>query len=258
MIQKVVMIGAGNLATQLSLALHENGIEILQVYSRTVESAGALALMVNASFTNSIKDIKREADLYIFALSDKALQPMLDELPVPIGRVVHTAGSIPAEVFENYAENYGVFYPLQTFSKERKVDFSNIPICIESNNMEFQEDLIELAKRISKSVHVINSDQRKQLHLAAVFTCNFTNHMYCIGQKLLQEKDVDFELLKPLIAETAQKALQLDPMSAQTGPAVRFDEEIMSSHEKALKNTPVFQKLYRFVSESIYKMHKSK
>lgn len=258
MIQKVVMIGAGNLATQLSLALHENGIEILQVYSRTVESAGALALMVNASFTNSIKDIKREADLYIFALSDKALQPMLDELPVPIGRVVHTAGSIPAEVFENYAESYGVFYPLQTFSKERKVDFSNIPICIESNNMEFQENLIELAKRISKSVHVINSDQRKQLHLAAVFTCNFTNHMYCIGQKLLQEKDVDFELLKPLIAETAQKALQLDPMSAQTGPAVRFDEEIMSSHEKALKNTPVFQKLYRFVSESIYKMHKSK
>jgi predicted short-subunit dehydrogenase-like oxidoreductase (DUF2520 family) len=258
MIQKVVMIGAGNLATQLSLALHENGIEILQVYSRTVESAKALALKVNASFTNSITDIEREADLYVFALSDKALQPILDGLSVPIGRVVHTAGSIPAAVFDNYAESYGVFYPLQTFSKERKVDFSDIPICIESNNMEFQENLIALAKQISKSVHVINSDQRKQLHLAAVFTCNFTNHMYCIGQKLLQEKDVDFELLKPLIAETAQKVLQLDPMLAQTGPAVRFDEEIMSSHEKALKNTPVFQKLYRFVSESIYKMHKSK
>ena len=252
------MIGAGNLATQLSLAFHENGIEISQVYSRTIKSAKALAVKVNASFTNSSKDIERKADLYVFALSDKALQPMLDKLSVPIGKVVHTAGSIPVVVFENYAEIYGVFYPLQTFSKQRKVDFSDIPICIESNNMEFHEDLIALAQRISKSVHVINSDQRKQLHLAAVFTCNFTNHMYCIGQKLLDEKDVDFELLKPLIAETAQKVLQLDPLSAQTGPAVRFDEEIMSSHEKALKNTPDFQKLYRFVSESIYKMHKGK
>ncbi len=258
MIQKIVMIGAGNLATQLSLALHENGIEILQVYSRTIESAKALALMVNASFTNSIKDIEREADLCIFALSDKALLPILDELLVPIGKVVHTAGSIPVDIFENYTENHGVFYPLQTFSKERKIDFSDIPICIESNNMDFQADLIALAQRISKSIHLINSEQRKQLHLAAVFTCNFTNHMYCIGQKLLEEKDVDFELLKPLIAETAQKVLQLDPIYAQTGPAVRFDEEIMSSHEKALKYTPDFQKLYRFVSKSIYKMHKNK
>ncbi|MFA9370358.1 MAG: Rossmann-like and DUF2520 domain-containing protein [Labilibaculum antarcticum] len=258
MIQKVVMIGAGNLANQLSLALHENGIEILQVYSRTVESAKALAEKLNCKYTISVKEIEKNADLYVFALSDKALQPILDGLPVPIGKVVHTAGSIPVEVFENYAEFYGVFYPLQTFSKERKVDFSDIPICIESNNMEFQENLIALAKRISKSVHVISSDQRKQLHLAAVFTCNFTNHMYCIGQKLLEEKDVDFELLKPLIQETAQKALQLNPLSAQTGPAVRFDEEIMSSHEKALENTPDFKKLYSFVSESIYKMHKSK
>lgn len=258
MIEKVVILGAGNLATQLSLALHENGIEILQVYSRTIESAGALALKVNASFTNSIKDIEREADLFIFALSDKALQPILDELSIPVGKVVHTAGSIPADIFENYAEDYGVFYPLQTFSKQRKVDFSDIPICIESNNMEFHEDLIALAQRISKSVHVINSDQRKQLHLAAVFTCNFANHMYSIGQELLAEKEVDFELLKPLIIETAHKVLQLDPVLAQTGPAIRFDEEIMSSHEKALKNTPDFQKMYRFVSESIYKMHSEK
>ena len=258
MIEKVVILGAGNLATQLSLALHENGIEILQVYSRTIESAGALALKVNASFTNSIKDIKREADLFIFALSDKALQPILDKLSIPVGKVVHTAGSIPVGVFENYAENYGVFYPLQTFSKNRKVDFQEIPICIESNNIQLQEDLIVLAKRISGTVHLITSEQRKQLHLAAVFTCNFANHMYSIGQELLAEKEVDFELLKPLIAETAHKVLQLDPVLAQTGPAIRFDEEIMSSHEKALKNTPDFQKMYRFVSESIYKMHSEK
>ena len=258
MIEKVVIIGAGNLATQLSLALHENGIEILQVYSRTVESAKVLAEQLDCRFTTSINKIGKNADLYIFALSDKALQPILDKLSIPIGKVVHTAGSISLDIFENYAENYGVFYPLQTFSKERKVDFSDIPICIESNNMEFQEDLIVLAQRISKSVYLITSEQRKQLHLAAVFTCNFANHMYSIGQELLAEKDVDFKLLKPLIAETAQKVLQLDPLSAQTGPAVRFDEEIMSSHENALKNTPDFQKLYRFVSESIFKMHSEK
>ncbi|WP_321321186.1 DUF2520 domain-containing protein [Labilibaculum sp.] len=258
MIQKVVMIGAGNLATQLSLALHEHGIEILQVYSRTVESAKVLAGKLDCSFTISVKKIEKNADLYIFAVSDKALQPILDKWSVPIGNSVHTAGSIPADIFDNYAEDYGVFYPLQTFSKERKVDFSNVPICIESNSLKLQADLIELAGQISNSAHLVNSEQRKQLHLAAVFTCNFTNHMYSIGQKLLAEKDVDYELLKPLILETAQKALQLDPVSAQTGPAVRFDEEIMNSHEKALKHSPVFQKLYRFVSESIYKMHKGK
>lgn len=258
MIEKVIILGAGNLATQLSLAFHENGIEILQVYSRTIESAKALATQLDCGFTTSVNKIESNADLYIFALSDKALQPILDELSIPIGKVVHTAGSIPVTIFENCAENYGVFYPLQTFSKNRKVNFLDIPICIESNNIQFQEDLIALAQLISQSVHLINSDQRKQLHLAAVFTCNFANHMYSIGQELLAEKDVDFELLKPLIAETAHKALQLDPVSAQTGPAVRFDEEIMSSHENALKNTPDFQKLYRFVSESIFKMHSEK
>ena len=255
MIEKVVVIGAGNLATQLSLTLHEKGIEILQVYSRTEESARTLAEKVNANFTNTVTEIVRKADLYIFALSDKALGPVLEEMIVPIGRVVHTAGSIPADVFGNYARDYGVFYPLQTFSKQRKVDFSNIPICIEANDEKLWDELFDLGAKISNSVHLITSEQRKQLHLAAVFTCNFVNHMYSIGQKLLEEKDVNFELLQPLIQETAQKVLELDPISAQTGPAVRFDEEIMNSHEKALKDSPDFQKLYRFVSESIYKMH---
>ena len=255
MIETVVIIGAGNLATQLSLALHEKGIEILQVYSRTEESAKVLAKKVESDFTNSLHEINSKADLYIFALSDKALLPTLGEMFVPMEKVVHTAGSIPADVFDNYARDYGVFYPLQTFSKQRKVDFSNIPICIEANDKELQNELFDLGTKISNSVHLITSEQRKQLHLAAVFTCNFVNHMYSIGQKLLEEKDVNFELLQPLIQETAQKVLELDPISAQTGPAVRFDEEIMNSHEKALKDSPDFQKLYRFVSESIYKMH---
>ncbi|MPQ47368.1 DUF2520 domain-containing protein [Marinifilum sp. N1E240] len=255
MIQNVVMIGAGNLATQLSIALHENGIEVLQVYSRTIESAKILADKVNSRYTNLLKDIVPNANLYIFALSDKALQAVLDQISLPIGNAVHTAGSIPMDIFENYTKHFGVFYPLQTFSKQRKVDFSDIPICIEANNIGLEEDLFQLGERISSNLNSISSEQRKQLHLAAVFTCNFANHMYSIGQKLLEEKDVDFKLLTPLIQETAQKVIDLNPLSAQTGPAVRFDEEIMTSHQKALKDTPDFQKLYSFVSESIFKMH---
>jgi Uncharacterized conserved protein len=257
-INKVVILGAGNLATQLAIALHEAGVKILQVYSRTMQSASVLADKVSSIPLTEVKDLAVDADLYIFALSDKALQPVLNQLSIPIGNVVHTAGSIPMDVFDNYAECYGVFYPLQTFSKDRKVDFSNIPICIESNNLGLQEDLMELAERISNNIHLIDSEQRKQLHLSAVFTCNFANHMYSIGQKLLAEKDVDFDLLKPLIKETAEKVQELDPLSAQTGPAIRFDKEIMAKHENELKDLPDFQKLYRFVSESIFKMHSEK
>lgn len=258
MIEKIVILGAGNLATQLSLALYENGLEVIQVYSRTMESAEALAKKINAKATNSLQDIIPNADLYIFALSDKALQPVLDGIPFSIEKLVHTAGSIPMDIFANYADNYGVFYPLQTFSKNRKVDFSNIPICIEANNEDLRNELLELGRKVSSNIHNISSEQRKQLHLAAVFTCNFANHMYSIGQELLSEKNVDFNLLQPLIKETAEKITELDPISAQTGPAVRFDEEIMNSHEKSLKDSPDFQKMYRFVSESIYKMHSSK
>jgi predicted short-subunit dehydrogenase-like oxidoreductase (DUF2520 family) len=258
MIKKVVMIGAGNLATQLAMALHENGIEITQVYSRTLESAKTLADKVGASHTNAVENLERNADLNIFALSDKALQPMLDQMSRPIGTSVHTAGSIPAAILKSYAEDFGVFYPLQTFSKQRKVNFTDIPICIEANGESLKRDLMELGAKISNSLHEINSDQRKQLHLAAVFTCNFANHMYSIGQKLLEEKDVDFSLLQPLIKETAAKVQELAPVDAQTGPAVRFDEEVINKHENALKDLPDFQKLYSFVSESIFKMHSEK
>jgi predicted short-subunit dehydrogenase-like oxidoreductase (DUF2520 family) len=254
-INKVVILGAGNLATQLGIALNDAGVNILQVYSRTIQSASALADKVNSTAITEIRSLAKNADLYICAISDNALESVLDQIPIPIGDVVHTAGSIPMDIFDDYTECYGVFYPLQTFSKNRKVDFSNIPICIESNNLGLQSDLMELAKRISNNIHLIDSEQRKQLHLSAVFTCNFANHMYSIGQKLLEEKDVDFDLLKPLIQETADKIQELDPISSQTGPAIRFDKEIMAKHENELKDLPDFQKIYRFVSESIFKMH---
>lgn len=256
MIQKVTIIGAGNLATQLALVLHESGIRILQVYSRTFESATTLAKQVQAQVITDLHDLDRDTDLFIFAVSDKAIQSVLDQMPVGCIPMVHTAGSIPMNIFDNYADEYGAFYPLQTFSKDRKVNFENVPICIESNNHFLEEELIELANRISKNVHLISSVQRKQLHLAAVFTCNFTNYMYSVGEKLLEDKEMDFSLLQPLIQETAAKIQEMSPVKAQTGPAVRFDQEVMNAHEHLLKEQADFQKLYRFVSECIFKMHR--
>lgn len=257
MIKNIVFIGAGNLATHLALALIKAEYTILQVYSRTQVSADSLAKRVGAESCCNYADIRREADLYIFALSDKALPIALESLKLKNKLLVHTAGSLPLSVFENYSSTYGVFYPLQTFSKAREIDFSKIPICIEANNLDLESQLIEIGKKVSNSVQLLSSKQRKQLHMAAVFTCNFTNHMYHIGQELLADEGVGFDLLKPLILETAEKVQELSAKEAQTGPAVRFDEDVIKAHEESLNMHPDFQKLYRFVSESIYHLHKS-
>ncbi len=256
MIKDIVFIGAGNLATHLALALNKATYNILQVYSRTHVSAETLAKQVDADSCCSFEQVCRDADLYIFALSDKALLPALQALQLKGKKLVHTAGSLPLSVFEDFTTDYGVFYPLQTFSKARQIDFSNIPICIEAKGSDLESELIQMGNQISNSVKLLSSQQRKQLHLAAVFTCNFTNHMYHIGQELLQEEGMDFDLLKPLILETALKVQEMPAKAAQTGPAVRFDEDVIKAHEESLKMQPDFQKLYRFVSESIYHLHK--
>lgn len=256
MIEKVVMIGAGNLATQLSLAFNEKGLHCLQVYSRKTESAQQLAIQLNAEFTNQLSDLRTDADIYIIAVKDSAIPEVLENLkPGRNSLIVHTAGSIPMNILEGITENTGVFYPLQTLSKSRKVDFSKVPVCIEANHPSNLIKLQELAGKISESVHQINSDERKTLHLAAVFVNNFVNHFYAIGAELLQDKKLDFDLLKPLIAETAKKTEMLQPSEAQTGPAKRHDHEILGEHLKMLQTQPELQKLYSFVSESIIKRY---
>jgi predicted short-subunit dehydrogenase-like oxidoreductase (DUF2520 family) len=159
-------------------------------------------------------------------------------------------------ILDGFSSNYGVFYPLQTFSKSRKVDFSDIPICIEANHPSNLMKLEELGQKISNTVSQINSEERKTLHLAAVFTNNFVNHFYAIGAEILQAKKLDFELLKPLIRETAAKIEALDPVEAQTGPAKRNDQTIIGLHLKMLRNKPEYQKIYSFVTESIFQVHK--
>ncbi len=258
MIRNVVILGAGNLATQLALALDENGIQITQVYSRTSESAQQLAEKVNASFTSELSKLDLQSDLYVLAVKDSAIPEVLENLPFLENQfIVHTAGSVPMNVIEVFTSNYGVFYPLQTFSKIRKVDFSVIPICIEANHPGNLIALQELAEKISGTVHQINSEERKSLHLAAVFVNNFVNHFYTLGAEILQDKKLDFSLLKPLIQETAAKIEHLHPIDAQTGPAKRDDQEVIQAQLKLLQNKPEFKKIYSFVTESIFQYHQN-
>ena len=256
MIENIVMIGSGNVSTQLALALIEKGIHVKQVYSQSTESARILSEKVNAGFTNDLFQLDTEADLYVIAVKDPAIQEVLENLRLRENQlIVHTAGSVPMNILEGFTSNYGVFYPLQTFSKSRKVDFSDIPICIEANHPSNLMKLEELGKRLSGTVSQINSDERKTLHLAAVFTNNFVNHFYSIGAEILHDKKLDFELLKPLIRETAAKIETLHPVEAQTGPARRNDQTIIGQHLKMLQNKPEYQKIYSFVTESIFQVH---
>ncbi len=255
MIENVVIIGAGNLATQLALALFEKGIQVKQVYSRKIESASALAKKVNAAFTNELSQLLPEADLYIIAVKDSAIQEVLENLRInDDSLVVHTAGSVPMNILEGFSNNYGVFYPLQTFSKNRKIDFADIPICIEANHPSNMMKLEKLGEILSSSVNQINSAERRTLHLSAVFVNNFVNHLYAVGADILHDKKLDFSLLKPLIRETAEKIEHLSPIEAQTGPAKRYDQTIIETQLKMLNDKPEFQKIYSFATESIFRL----
>ena len=256
MIENVVIIGAGNLATQLALALAEKGIAVKQVYSRKMESAKELAEKLNAEFTNNLSELVPDADLYLIAVKDSAIHEVLENLRLdnnPL--IVHTAGSVPMDILEGFSNTYGVFYPLQTFSKSRKIDFSEIPVCIEANHPSTILKLEKLAERLSSSVNQINSDERKTLHLAAVFVNNFVNHFYVVGAEILQAKKLSFDLLKPIIRETAAKIETLHPVEAQTGPARRNDQSIIQSQLKMLHGEPELQKIYSFVTESIFQLN---
>jgi predicted short-subunit dehydrogenase-like oxidoreductase (DUF2520 family) len=253
---KICFIGAGNLATQLSKSFHENGFSISQIYSRTAKSASFLADSLNTKHTTDIGCIDIKADLYFVALKDSAVDEVLSQIKFNNKLVVHCSGSLPLSILEKYSENIGVFYPLQTFSKNRKIDFKSIPVFIESNSTKNEKRLLEIAHKISNSISILNSEKRKLVHISAVFACNFVNHFYTISAEILKTKDISFEILKPLILETAQKVQELEPENAQTGPAIRFDENIISSHLKELKGINNYAELYNSISKSIFEYHK--
>jgi len=248
---KCVIIGAGNLATHLAKALKKKNVGIEQIYSRTVDSAKALASKVNSGFTISFDEIDENSDIYFFCVSDAVLPELVSLFPFQNKLLVHCAGSIPMNVFQGYSTNYGVFYPFQTFSRQTDVDFSSIPICIEANSFKTQEILMNLAKQLSSKVYYLSSDEREYLHVAGVFASNFTNHMYLMAEQMLVKKNIPFEILQPLIEQTALKLNSISPYAAQTGPAKRNDLKIIEKHMKLLSDYPELKKMYSFVTNSI-------
>jgi predicted short-subunit dehydrogenase-like oxidoreductase (DUF2520 family) len=249
---KIVFIGAGNVATHLSLALQQSGCSILQIYSKTELSASVLGEKLQVPYSTSLSEIDVNADIYIFSVKDSVLIDCIKKMPDVKGVFVHTAGSVPLSVFDGFTNRAGVFYPLQTFSKNRKLSFAEIPIFIEAFNEEDENLLCELAHLISKNVNILSSEKRKYLHLSAVFACNFVNHIYDLSSQILEEQNLPFDYLLPLIKETASKIEEMTPHEAQTGPAIRYDKPTIEKHLSLLMNEKN-KKLYEMLSESICK-----
>lgn len=250
---KISIIGSGNVATQLGLTLHNEGYLISQVYSRSIKNAEILSKKLKAKAIVDLKKLSADSSIYIISVKDDAIESVAKQLKLKDQIVVHTSGSVSIDILKKTSKNYGVFYPLQTFSKEKNTTFKTIPICIEANNNTTSTSLQYFAKSISANVQKVNSEQRKKIHLAAVFACNFSNHMYTIAEQLLAKDQLTLDILKPLIEETANKIKDNKPSKVQTGPAVRNDKKTMAAHLKLLKKEKDLQKIYELLSKSIFK-----
>lgn len=256
---KIILIGAGRLAYQLGRALLTAGHDIMQVYSRTMESARQVADMCGGSPTNRVSEIKGDADVYIVAVKDSAMPELIPQICKGREQKVflHTAGSVAMDIFKGMALHYGVLYPLQTFSKERDVDFSSIPCLVEANDDFAASAVVDLAGSISSKVWPMSSDDRKQVHLAAIFACNFANHCYTLASDILARHGIPFDIMLPLIDETARKVHSMPPAEAQTGPAMRYDENIIRDQSRSLAYDPLAKEIYDRMSISIHRKAKS-
>ena len=243
----IVLVGTGNVARHLfdtfRLCPETKVVQVLGRHEKNLDYFG--------KFPETGSDFKKllPADLYIIAVNDDAIPSVSQLITDKNGIVVHTSGSTSMDVLSHH-DHRGVFYPLQSFSKERKIDFKKVPLCLESNLKEDLELLKTLAHLISEHVYEISFQQRKSLHLAAVFVNNFTNHLYQIGNRICEENKVSFDILQPLILETAHKIKDLPPYDAQTGPAIRGDKRTMKKHMEELGDSD-YREIYALLSQSI-------
>jgi len=251
----IVCIGSGNVATHLAIAFKAMGAEIIQVWSSDSRNAEILAALTKAKPFRRWEELDRSADCYVIAVKDDAIASVASHLKGVKGIVLHTSGATPIEMLSGAGSGYGVLYPLQTFSKTKAVDLTKVPFCIEGNNPETLEKIAVIAQLLSANVSVVSTEQRMILHLAAVFASNFSNHLYHLSGQLLEQHELKFDLLRPLILETAQKVQSSLPIDVQTGPAVRNDQQTMEKHLDLLKNSPELQQLYQSLSNSIKKSH---
>lgn len=265
---KIVFLGSGNVATHLSQALNRSmSDEVVQVYSPTAENAKSLADILSCGYCTDINEVDVNADIYVCSVKDSAQQHVWQALRAHFVQsgisladkiVVHTAGALAMDGEDGLSgvfPNCGVVYPVQSFSKQRAVDLSHTPFLIEAAIPSTLEKLRKLVATVSDRCYDATTRQRNALHPAAVFASNFANHMYAIAHRLMEKNGLPFEILIPLIQETAHKVMEVSPVAAQTGPAVRGDEEVMSKQEKKLMEdgSEVELEIYRIVSRNIQK-----
>ncbi|OUJ69346.1 Rossmann-like and DUF2520 domain-containing protein [Hymenobacter crusticola] len=250
----IVLIGTGRVATQLGPALVHAGHRIAYVWSRTLASAERLAATLPDAQAGTSLDMQAHpADLYVVAVPDAVIPVVLAEARFPSGALVaHTSGTLPLQIFaSDKGLRSGGFYPLQTFSLGRQVDWQKVPLCIEATDASSEARLLAVAHSISQQVALVATPQRQALHVAAVFACNFTNHLLGISHALLTEAGLSFSLLAPLVQETVDKAFVHPPFSVQTGPAARGDEPTIASHQVALTTHPRWLELYKELTANI-------
>lgn len=253
---RITLVGAGRVATHLGRALRSAGHEVVQVFSHTFAHAEDLARAVGAEATDKLSEVRIGADVYLFCLKDAALEEAAaaclaaltnqDANSNPL--FVHTGGSMSLDVLPTGRR--AVLWPMQTFSMEREVDWKQVHVFMEATSDEAL--LREMLDGITPHVHSVSAPQRQRLHLASVFACNFSNHMYSLSARLLEEIGVGFDALLPLVDETVRKVHQLSPREAQTGPAVRGDDNVMRKHVEALQGDPQMQQIYQIISKSIH------
>lgn len=255
--ESIVMIGAGHVATNMARAFFKKGYIISGIYSRKIENAQLLAQKTRSRAFESVEELPANASLYIISVADDAIEKLAGKFKHVRGMVVHTSGSTSINVFKGQFAHYGVLYPLQTFNKEKPLDFNAIPLFIEASDKPAGKFLYQLATSLSGKVIELSSVERIKMHVAAVFACNFSQHMATMAAKLMKETGIDYSMLFPLIKQTTEKMMTDNPAEYQTGPAVRNDEKTILKHIDLLADDEKMMKLYSFVSDHINNFHNS-
>lgn len=263
----IALLGTGNMAWHLSKAIEKYGHRITDIYARdTAKAIHFAATLYDAKINQDLDFSESSAEMFILCVSDDALEEVCSKILLPENAIiVHTSGAKSIEIlsstlkiYHDLKTNSGVFYPLMTFTKGIEMDFKQVPICIEAENKETEDFLIKLGKDISNDIYIVNSNERAVLHVAAVFSCNFSNHLWAISKEIVESEELDFDMLKPLIAETFKKAMAAKhPADAQTGPAIRDDQGTLNQHLKYLKDDEDLTKVYETLTESIQDWHEN-
>ena len=254
----ITLIGSGKTATALGQALRDAGHQIIQIWSRTEANANELALKLGAVSITELSNLNDQADIYIIAVKDDAIENVAKQLRIGDKIIAHTSGIKSRELLKEAGGNYGIFYPFVSMTKETTVDFGKALVMIEGSNQRTSETLLSLAQSISDNVKPVDESQRQSLHLAAVFANNFTNHLYTVAEQILDEKGLSFDDLRPLIAAHLQNVLSYSPSQLQTGPAVRGDQSTIDIHTKLLSGHEDPKKIYSLITSSIQDFHKKK